>query len=298
LLVSARIVFIFLFVSWLGLLGWLALGPGGPDPAAKAASDSIRVITWNIHCGQDDGPLWEQFDWPVRKHALHAALDQADPDVLCVQEARPVQVAFLEQALRDHQRAGVGRDDGKSAGEHCAIFFRRQRFERLDGGTFWLEEPTDQPRAGSGLLAAFDVKRICTWVRVRDRVTNRTLRLYNTHLYLSEAPRVTAAKLILAHIAAGDPSDAVVLTADFNASPAEPSRRLFLDDGLADTAELAGERPGRPTIHMYGIGLWCIDGILVSQQWRVHNHLILNVKPQNSYPSDHFAILTDLGLSR
>ncbi len=102
----------------------------------------------------------------------------------------------------------------------------------------------------------------------------------------------------LAHLAAGDPTDAVLLTADFNASPAKPSRRLFLEAGLADSAELAGKPAGRPTIHVYGIGLWCIDGILINQHWRVHNHLILEVKPNNTYPSDHFAVLADLGLSK
>jgi hypothetical protein len=47
---------------------------------------------------------------------------------------------------------------------------------------------------------------------------------------------------------------------------------------------------------MYGIGLWCIDGILVDRHWRVHNHLILDVKPTNTFPSDHFALLADLAL--
>jgi hypothetical protein len=75
-------------------------------------------------------------------------------------------VAFLEQSLPEHGRVGVGRD-GAAGGEHCAIYFDRRRFEPLDGDTFWLEEPIDQPRPGSAL----SVKRICTWVRLRDRDT-------------------------------------------------------------------------------------------------------------------------------
>jgi endonuclease/exonuclease/phosphatase family metal-dependent hydrolase len=276
---------------WLGLIVWLALRPSGPDPAPKAAPPFIRVITWNIHCGQDQGPPWQRFDWPIRKHALRAALDQARPDILCVQEATPEQVAFLEETLPGHCRVGIGRD-GESSGEHCAVYFNRQRFTEIGGNTFWLEEPIDQPRAGSAL----DVKRICTWVRLRDQVGGRTLRVYNTHLYLTEAQRLTAAKIILAHVAAGDPSDAVLLTADFNASPSAPSRRLFLEAALADSAERAGKPAGKPTFHLYGIGLWCIDGILVDSHWRVSNHLLLEVKPKNTFPSDHFALLADLEL--
>jgi endonuclease/exonuclease/phosphatase family metal-dependent hydrolase len=287
-----RLLFLGVLTCWLGLIGWLALAAGGPPPPAKANPDFIRVLTWNIHCGQDQGLPWKQFDWPERKVALRAALDQARPDILCVQEATPQQVAFLEETLPGHRRVGVGRDDGRSGGEHCAIYFDRARFEHLDSGTFWLEEPIDQPRVGSAL----DIKRICTWVRLRDRVTGRTLRVYNTHNYLTEAPRLTAARLIAAHIAAGDPRDAVVLTADFNATASAPSRRAFEEGGLVDSAKRAGQGTGQPTFQLYGIGLWGIDGILVGPDWHVHEHRILDVKPGNIFPSDHFAVLADLAL--
>jgi endonuclease/exonuclease/phosphatase family metal-dependent hydrolase len=289
---GARLAFIGVFGSWLGLYVWLALCEGGPAPPPKANSALIRVVTWNIHCGQEYGVPWKQFDWPTRKHALRAALEQAQPDILCVQEATPEQVNFLEEILPGHGRVGVGRDDGKSGGEHCAIYFARERFEEIKGSTFWLEEPIDQPRVGSAL----DIKRICTWVRLRDRTNKRTFRVYNTHLYLTEAPNMTAAKLILDQIAADDQADAVLLTADFNASPSSPSRRLFSQRGLMDSAERAGKPVGKATFQLYGIGLSCIDGILVDHQWHVDNFLLLDVKPLNTFPSDHFAILADIAL--
>jgi len=268
------------------------LGPGGPEPAAKQDPTFVRVITWNIHCGQTGGFPWKEFDWPARKVALQAALDQAQPDILCVQEATPDQIVFLEEKLPGHQRVGGGRDDGKSKGEHCAICFRRQRFEELAGSTFWIEEPIDQPPRSDSL---FDIKRICTWVRLRDRDSGNTFRVYNTHLYLTEAPNLTAARIILEQIAQGDPADAILLTADFNAGPSAPSRLLFTDGktGLTDSAILAGKPLAVPTYQLYGIGVSCLDGILVDARWRVHNHLILDVKPHNTFPSDHFAILAD-----
>jgi endonuclease/exonuclease/phosphatase family metal-dependent hydrolase len=287
-----RLLFVVALTGWLGLIGWSLLCSGGPAPPAKSDPGLIRVVTWNIHCGQDQGPPWKRFDWPVRKHALRTALDEARPDILCVQEATPEQVAFLEGALPGHHRVGVGRD-GEAGGEHCAIFYDPRRFEELGGDTFWLEEPIDQPRAGSAL----DVKRICTWVRLRDRASGRTLRVYNTHLYLTESPRRTAARIILTHVAAGDPADAVLLTADFNAAPSAPSRRLFTQGGLADSAERAGKPAGKPTFHFfYGIAVECLDGILVDPHWRVEKHHILDVKPGNVFPSDHFGILADLAL--
>ncbi len=282
--------FIIILVSWLGLFAWLEFAPGGQGPPPKADPELIRVITWNLHCGQDVGPPWKQFDWPARKQPLRAALDQARPDILSVQEATPDQVGFLEESLPGHRRVGIGRDG--PGGEHCAIYFNRERFDEAGGGTFWLEEPIDQPRAGSAL----DVKRICTWVRLKDRARGQTLRVYNTHLYLTEAPRRKAARLILDHVQAGDPSDAVLLTADFNATPSVPSRRLFAGAGLADSALGAGKPVGQATFQLYGIGLWCIDGILIDAHWRVADHRVLGVKPHNTFPSDHFGLLADLEL--
>src|SRR5208283_1109964 len=141
-----RMILCILLACWLSLILWAELCPGGHAPAPKTARNLIRVLTWNVHCGQEDGPLWQRFDWAARKQPMQMALDQANPDILCVQEALPGQVAFLEQALPGHRRVGVGRNDGQAEGEHCAICFRRDRFEDIGGGTFWLEEPIDEPR--------------------------------------------------------------------------------------------------------------------------------------------------------
>jgi endonuclease/exonuclease/phosphatase family metal-dependent hydrolase len=207
-----------------------------------------------------------------------------------VQEATGDQVAFLEKALPEHRRVGIGRDGGP--GEHCAIYFKASRFEEIAGGTFWLEEPIDRP-GGDSLL---DLKRICTWARVRDRQTGRTLRIYNTHLYLTEAARLRAVRTLLAQLAQGDPADAVLLTADFNATPSAASRRLFAEAGFLDTAELAGRHADAKTLHLYGIPLRSIDGILVKPGWHVHQHRVLSVKPGTTWPSDHFGVLADVSV--
>jgi endonuclease/exonuclease/phosphatase family metal-dependent hydrolase len=262
--------------------------------ASKANPTAVRVVTWNIHCGQDDGPPWQRFGWPARKHALRAALEQARPDILCVQEARPGQVTFLEESLPGHERIGVGREDGHERGEHCAIFFDRARFERLDGGTFWLEDPIERPRPGS----VFAPPRICTWVRLSDRIVGQVVRIYNSHFPLTEGPRRRAARVLLEQIAAGDSADAVVVTGDFNAPPSALSRRLFGAAGLLDSAVLAGKRPGLRTFHLYGIPLLSLDGILVGTGTGVDCHLRLDARAGWHFPSDHFGLLADLSLGK
>jgi endonuclease/exonuclease/phosphatase family metal-dependent hydrolase len=278
-----------LCLIWLCLIAWAEASPGRVVQPPPRQPEEIRVVTWNILRGCDGGPPWLRGDWSSRKPALATALEAVQPDILCVQEALPGQLCFLEQTLPNHHRVGAGRDDGKDKGEHCAIFFDRRRFEKLADGTFWLEEPTDQP--ASWRLSG--PKRICTWVSLHDQSSGGTFRVCNTHLYLTEPSRQRAARLILDHLRRFEPAEPIVLAGDFNATESAPSRRLFTLAGLESTAELARVSAG-PTYQFYGIQLRGLDEILADSRWIVHAHLVLDVKPDNRFPSDHFGVMADL----
>lgn len=291
---TTRVLLVAGLVAWMALIAWSAVSPGGPLPPAKSDPAAIRILSWNILVGADDSLPWSRHGWPVRRPALREALRAAAPDILCVQEALDGQVRFLEAELPHHRREGVGRDDGRTGGEHCAIFFDVGRFERIDGGTFWLEEPADMPPARPGL----GPKRICTWVRLRDRPSGGTLRVYNAHSYLTEAARLRASRIILERIAARDAADEVLLAGDFNAPPDAPSRRLFAEAGLIPAARSAGGPADAPTYQFYGIRWRSLDEIHASRGWRVLGRRVVDAKPGNTFPSDHLGVLADLVLGR
>jgi endonuclease/exonuclease/phosphatase family metal-dependent hydrolase len=275
---------------WLGLIAWSAISSGGPLPAANANPAAIRVATWNILHGTERGMPWTRFGWPIRKKALQTALEATKPDIFCVQESLEEQLEFLAGVLPGHERVAVGRDDGRRAGESCAIFFDRKRFEQLGGGTFWLEAPIEEPM----IHRFWGPKRICTWVRLRDRETGHSLRVYNTHQYMTEPARVEAVRIILAKIDIEDPTDAVLVAGDFNAPPETQDRRLFEAVGFISTAQRAGASTAAPTYQFYGIRLRRLDDILVNRGWRVVNHHVIDAKPDNIFPSDHFGVMADL----
>jgi endonuclease/exonuclease/phosphatase family metal-dependent hydrolase len=287
------IVFAGLLIGSLGLIAWSEVRPGGPMPPPRADAGAIRVVTWNILVGDEDGPSWRRHGWPVRKDAIRSAIAGTMPDILCVQEALDAQTRWIAGVLPRHRRVGVGRDDGRSGGEHCAIFFDGDRFEELGGGTFWLEEPADAPP----IRTLLGPKRICTWIRLRDRRTARSFRVYNLHLYLTDLPQQDAARLILGRIARGDATEPVLVTGDFNAVPDAPCRRLFDEAGLRPCAVVAGVSPGTPTYQFYGIHLRSLDEIFVDRSWRVAARRVLDMKPGNTYPSDHFGVMADLMLA-
>ena len=278
--------------GWLALIGWSSLSPGGLMPPAKSQPEVIRVVTWNILHGTEHGAPWSRFGWPVRKRAFDEVLLATAPEILCVQEALDDQVSGLANLLPEYGRVGVGRDDGQSAGEFCAVFFDRGRLEELGGGTFWLEEPTAEPPRDTFL----GPKRICTWVRLRDRRSGGTFRVYNLHSYLTAGARLAAARIMLGRIAQGDPADGVIVTGDFNAVPGTPDRLLFENAGLESSDVLAGDVPGASTYQFYGIRLKSLDDVLVDRDWRVVARRVLDMKPGNTFPSDHFGVMVDLVL--
>jgi endonuclease/exonuclease/phosphatase family metal-dependent hydrolase len=275
--------------AWIGLMASSWRAPESAPPPLKSNPTAIRVISWNVLYGRRNGPFWDQRDWSTRQSALGEVIRAADPDILCVQEALLGQLEFLQQTLGDHERLGVGRDDGAGGGEHCAILFDTRRFRELASGTFWLEDPRDQPRKTWRLSGP---KRICSWARLLDRRNGRVLRVYNIHSYLSESARMRASQIVLEHIRAGELSDAIVLAGDFNTGPRASSRRVFDSAGL-----LAAQTPAdaaRATFHFYGIRLASLDAILVNDDFRAISTAILDQKPGNTFPSDHFGVMADL----
>src|SRR5262245_38318160 len=103
--------------------------------AAQAATDpaELRVMSFNVRfakAGHSEAATennWNDPKYPRRERAVRVIQENA-PDLLGVQEAREGQIADLKQALPEYEFYGLGRDDGKMAGEFSGIFFRKSRF--------------------------------------------------------------------------------------------------------------------------------------------------------------------------
>ena len=98
-------------------------------------------------------------------------------------------------------------------------------------------------------------------------------------------------------MARGTPRDAVVLVGDFNATPSAASRRLFEEAGLTSAASLSGQAD-RASYQFYGVRFRSLDAILLGPGVDVRSHSLLDMKPGNTFPSDHFGMLADLALRK
>jgi endonuclease/exonuclease/phosphatase family metal-dependent hydrolase len=252
----------------------------------------MRVMSFNIRTQtQDDGPD----QWIFRRDDVGRMLSHSKPDVIGFQEAGKLQMDNLIERLPDYDWAGVGREDGKEAGEFSPVFWRRERFEKLDASTFWIAPDCTKP--GKGWDAA--CTRVATWAALRDRTTGREWLALNTHLdHMGEQARTEGAKLIagrLAGIAKGRP---MVITGDFNAGPETPAYAAMLAAGLADARVTAAERAG-PLETFTSWKKWnkvprLIDYIFVSPVVTVSRHEVLSEDFAGRQISDHRALFADL----
>jgi len=263
-----------------------------PAPRTVAIPTPVKIITWNIQYGSDRGG--DLNGWPRRKALLRAAVQAARPGILCTQEALAGQIEFLARALPNHSYSGVGRDDGRKRGEHCAIFYEKRRFALLASGTFWLNDTPEKPGRAWGER----YNRICTWVRLRDRSSGRAFFVFNTHFPLVAAAREKAARLLVERIAARKPADPVLLTGDFNCPPGSAPWRAFGAAGLFNSAKAAGREPGAATYHKFGFPLLCIDGVFASAEWVARRYEVVTGASKRAYPSDHFGVVVEILLVR
>jgi endonuclease/exonuclease/phosphatase family metal-dependent hydrolase len=173
----------------------------------------LRVMSFNIR--NSDAPDGQNH-WTHRRDLWVQSVRAFDPDLLGVQEVLADQYDELHERFADYDFVGVARDDGARSGEWAAILFRRDRFERLAGGDFWLSLTPEVVGSKS-----WDSKhvRICTWVRLRDRQSRRVILFANTHLDdMGVTARHEAAKLLSAKLPQLSDGASIILTGDFNST--------------------------------------------------------------------------------
>lgn len=202
----------------LSLLLLLAIGF-----TTAGAQNYLKVISFNVRqsLGSDG-----YNSWPFRQDAAARMLQTERPALLGLQETCPEQVGFFDSIMVGYGRLGVGRDDGKRAGEMMSIYYDRALFDLVDWGTFWLSATPDTVSQGWDGAC----KRTCTWAALKLKSNGQRVLFLNTHLdhigpiARREGVRLIAdrIKVLTAKYGNADDFTPTFLTADFNTSSVNP----------------------------------------------------------------------------
>jgi endonuclease/exonuclease/phosphatase family metal-dependent hydrolase len=186
---------------------------------------SLRIMSFNVLCANTTG----------RVNPVCSTISTLSPDSVGVQEATSSWMNSLKNKLgSEYACVGKGRDGG-SSGEHCAIFYKKDKYELIGSGTKWL---TATPNAVSKVSDAL-YRRIVTYAILRNKIDGFTYVHVNTHLDNSTG---AVRKLQLQYLfeALPDFKDyPIFFTGDFNGGIGSTGYNYIINNGYKNSAQLA-----------------------------------------------------------
>lgn len=251
----------------------------------------LKIATFNLRM---DTPSDGENAWFHRKDMVNDLIRFYGFDLFGTQEGFTHQLNDILR-LSDYRFIGVGRDDGKDAGEHCAIFYRSDRFKVLDQGDFWLSEHPEKPGRGWDGTCC---NRICIWGKFEDLKNHKQFYFFNVHYeYEGDVARRESSNLMISRIKSIAGNQPVFLTGDFNAFPTEEPIRILNDSGfLNDSYKITKEAPFGPvcTYHGYDSTIKTeerLDYIWVTDSIQIDKYGVLTNTLYGHTPSDHFPVM-------
>lgn len=263
----------------------------------------LKVMSFNIRYENDKDKGVRS--WNQRVVGVVNAVRREKVDVLGIQEGLHGQAADLRASLMNYHFAGVGRGDGKRAGEYAGLFFRRDRFEKdeASSGMIWLSATPEVP---GSMTWGNRIPRVANWVRLVDRVSGKALWVINVHLdHRSQESREKGIRLMAKKLVDMNPEDEpVIWMGDFNATEGNNVIR-FLRGKNSDVSKVAGfsglvetfeaANPGvnsRGSVNFWRSDPklnWKLDHVFVSKDAEILEAKIM--RSGEPYLSDHFPVV-------
>lgn len=271
----------------------------GDDEKMQQSLDSVNItiMSYNIRYDtEDDG-----FNaWRYRKkHVAEIVGPEYNADIIGLQEPLRHQLNDLMMHLQGYSWLGLDRNSGTRVGpgEFSAIFFKKDRFEVLDEGTFWLSDTPDVP--GSTTWGNTNPRTV-TWAKFRELNSGTHFYVYNTHFdHQSWPAREKSAAAVLDSLSKLPANVPVIFTGDLNVRENTEVYRILEESPIINDARYASETGHEgPTASFNGFTALRnpesrIDYIFTSSNIRVLTHRILHdlydvVAPYSHVLHNHF----------
>ncbi len=252
----------------------------------------INVASYNLRLNTaSDG----ENAWPNRSDMVIDLIRYHEFDIIGTQEAFHGQIQDL-LTMEEFAYTGSGRDDGLQGGEHAAIFYKKERFDLLQSGDFWLSETPDKPSLGWDATCCH---RVCSWAQFLDKENGISFFVFNAHFdHEGVIARKESGKLMVKKIReiAGD--HPVIFCGDLNSTP-ETEQIKHITGFLQDAYVISITKPYGPVGTFSGFSLNAplknrIDYVFVSDDFKVAKYGALTDFQDNRFPSDHLPVAVKL----
>lgn len=257
-------------------------------------SYELNIATYNLRM---DTPNDSLNAWVHRKDMVNGLIRFHDFDIIGTQEGFHHQLQDIVRA-GDYAYVGVGRDDGKNAGEFSAVVYKTDRFEVLENGDFWFSLTPDEPSFGWDA----NIRRICSWAKFRDNEAGKEFFFFSLHYdHQGKEARRNSSLLLLSKIKeiAGDAP--LFCVGDFNATPDDEPIQIIYNANILNDSYLISQTKPYGTVGTFNAFKLDapmknrIDYIWVNPGITIKKYGVLNDMHYGHFPSDHFPVMVKAG---
>ena len=273
---------------------------------AFAATQTLTVMSFNVRVDLIKNG---------RDKLVIDTIKENAPDVFGVQEADITWMNKLKSGLSGYAAIGKGRDLW-GAGEHCAIFYRTDKFKAIASDTRWLSStPTKESVYSykeSGKTYKANEKRIMTYVVLERKSDGARFLVVNAHLdnngdntlAVAEKIRKAEVDIMMQQIqgvlnARGNLP--VIILGDFNATPEKTAYKAVTAKGYSDASKVAASGSASSTYNGMTAGTSAIlDYVFVSSNIKgaVQSYKVCAAKRNGQWVSDHNALVVKIALPK
>jgi len=285
------------------IYGWMGFAVSKLTPIVSKENENIVVASYNtrIYTTTD---RWQKC-YTFRATLIKEGIQEMNPDIIGFQEAQDIHRGYYNSILKDYDVTYKNRENKKGS-EACPIYFRKDKFNCLKTGHFWLSETPDVESISWGAACV----RVCSYAVLEEKKSNKELVVFNTHLdHVSAEARINEIKVVTdKRKELGFEDKASLIMGDMNDYLGSPTiNHLF--DNFNDSWAEAKDKNGIPSHHAtyqsYGGKLdnTRIDFIGVSKskvEVEKYNCLSKTYNKwwyKNVYASDHFPVYVDIKLT-
>jgi endonuclease/exonuclease/phosphatase family metal-dependent hydrolase len=264
-------------------------------PLHSFAQQEIKVMSFNIRL---DVASDSENRWDARKEKVAGVMNYYEADFIGCQEVQHHQLQFLKTKMTDYNNIGVGRDDGKEAGEYSCIFFNKEKYKAIQQSTFWLSQTPDSVSMGWDAVC----NRVCTYGLFQSIKTKQLFWVFNTHFdHVGKTARTESAKLIIDRIRQLNSKNfPLIFMGDLNSRPEDENVKYIKT--FVENARDVSEQPAYgPADTWNGFQFdkkpeGCIDYIFITKnkKMKVQKFATITDSYDQKYPSDHLPILATI----
>lgn len=255
--------------------------------------EKYSIMSLNLMC---DLPFYTGHKkFKNRAKAINELVRWNNPDFIGLQELTDDMIPLLDTLTKNYTFYGKARSRGFNlSNERCCILYKKDRFELVQGETFWL---SNTPSIAGSRFKDSIYPRIATYVTLKDKKTNAIFSICNTHLdHLLPSVRTKQCLVLKKELLKKEHGDFLLLTGDFNTPLSSSALQGLFNNGNPLHLKDALPRFARSTLHSK-IGskahkYKAIDHIFISDHLLIDKTQMISSLYMGVYPSDHLPIMT------